>query len=553
MNHMKNIILVTVGLWTITQTTVQAQPDKKDIFSEDYDVYTSYKPKVTDAIKMDIIQVNEKMDLLYPVIKYEVFTSKFEPEKIETKLPAIKLVKRKTRYLDHFYAIAGAGNYNNLLADLTYNTTNMRNMAFAAHGNFNNGVSTPKKSNLMEESLDLKGKFFRMGKTFYSSAYLHNQGLHFFGYNPDSIDFDADSIRQNFFNTGIYAGFNNALDNKAKISFDVKTGFYNLSDKFGNSEFGSMANGFIEQDFRGNPIHFEAKYNFYRLGQNNYNWIRNTLDIIANYNISQDFWQLRAGFDIATENDSNHTKSHFYPDLRLDAFLFDKNLNIYGGLGGGLRVNTFSTLTEINPFVNTGILEFRNTNDKIALYAGVQGHLNDILNYKLDFNYKTTKNYMLYVNDSSDMKKFTVIYDTGNTSVTTLTAEIASIDIVKNLDIFVKGEYFITDLSVEAATWHEPDYQLKLSVKYDIENKINLSLDYFFIGPRPVKTWDNAGNEVALSLPAINDLNLGINYRFSRMFTVFFNFNNILTNKYSYWYNYELRGFHFLGGAKVSF
>ncbi len=545
----------TTGLLFCLLSTIaglKAQENKKEVFKEDYEVYTSYRPQITDAIKMDIVKVNEKMDLIYPDIKYEVLHRQFQPEKITVQLPAVRLVKNRQPYLDNFFLKAGAGNYFQFLTDFIYNTTYSRNFTFSTRAFFNNGRANVKKSNLMEEGLELKGRMFKSGKTMYSSLEARNFTSHYYGFDPQIRDFPEDSIRQNYFKPLITLGLHNHLSTRAKIKYNLSSQFYYLLDRFHDAEFSGKLKGTLQQDFLENPMKFGAEYMFYRINLNDYVWYRNMLNIHAGYSYSQEIWQLEGGFDITTENDSNRTRTHFYPFLNGNLSMFDNHLNLYAGLGGNLQVRSWNSLLETNLYLGQNF-KLRNTNNKVVFHAGLKGNISGKFNYRFEFENKTVENYLLFVNDSADTKQFTTRYDTGLSSATTITLELGSVNLIENLDLSLAGHYYITQLSHESFTWHEPKFDLKLLAKYHLGEKIYFSAEYFLIGERPALSYSSTGSEVMVTLPAINDLNLGIRYHFTNKFAVFFDFKNILARKYSYWYMYELRGFHFLGGVTYSF
>ncbi|MCD4695055.1 MAG: hypothetical protein K8S16_02345 [Bacteroidales bacterium] len=58
---------------------------------------------------------------------------------------------------------------------------------------------------------------------------------------------------------------------------------------------------------------------------------------------------------------------------------------------------------------------------------------------------------------------------------------------------------------------------------------------------------------VAEELAAMIDLNLGFEYRYSKVLSGFLNLNNILGQRYEHWYNYPTYRFNFLLGISYSF
>ncbi|MDB4174544.1 TonB-dependent receptor, partial [Bacteroidia bacterium] len=59
-----------------------------------------------------------------------------------------------------------------------------------------------------------------------------------------------------------------------------------------------------------------------------------------------------------------------------------------------------------------------------------------------------------------------------------------------------------------------------------------------------------AGNTATLD--AINDLNLGIEYRYKKNISGFINVHNLLNQDYELWNNYQAQGFNVLAGVTFS-
>ena len=59
--------------------------------------------------------------------------------------------------------------------------------------------------------------------------------------------------------------------------------------------------------------------------------------------------------------------------------------------------------------------------------------------------------------------------------------------------------------------------------------------------------------ETAERLDGIVDLNLGLEYRYTKKVSAFINFNNIASTRYERWQDYPTQRFNVLGGLKVAF
>jgi len=77
-------------------------------------------------------------------------------------------------------------------------------------------------------------------------------------------------------------------------------------------------------------------------------------------------------------------------------------------------------------------------------------------------------------------------------------------------------------------------------------------LEADFIAQGGAKALDLEKKDLVSLTPAA-DLNIKASYFASKQFSVFFNFNNVLSSKYQIYMNYPVRGFQVLGGVSWSF
>lgn len=543
------LLLLSIPVWGNAQVTENDETNS-DNYNYNTNLYVKYQPKVTDALKMSINPINEKLRTTSPEIKYTIRTKLHPTQRTMSKIPAISIKSPRPEKLSHLYVKAGAGNYANVLAEVDYNNTNVRDHIFAIQARHESGKASLLNSNQTIDNLNIYSKKMFRKSTLDSRVYLKNQGVHFYGYDQDSLSFAKDSIKQNYFNSGFLVSFDNKTDNKARFKYALKGGFDYLTDIDKQHETGVTLNGSLHQLFRENPILFAARYNFYNVGMLNQSYNRNILDIVAKFDYLRDNLRLRAGFDINTENDSNNTKFHFYPDINFEADLLNNNLTFFAGFSGNLEPHTYKSIMETNPYLQTNI-NLKNTNNKFILLGGLKGSIARKFSYLFKFSYSNTENLLLFENDSSDTKRFITVYDSGNAAIMRLRAEIHTRP-RNSMDFFVRAAYNNYDLATQFYAWHLPTTELTFGGKYNLDEKMFFTLDLFVLGERKARVYDDNGNPDVLTLPSIFDVNAGISYKFSDQFSVFFNFNNILANKYSYWNQYELRGFHFLGGIKAN-
>ena len=113
-------------------------------------------------------------------------------------------------------------------------------------------------------------------------------------------------------------------------------------------------------------------------------------------------------------------------------------------------------------------------------------------------------------------------------------------------------------LDNELHPWHKPSMELTLSGNYNLRDKIVARADIFYIGKRYARAFRYDGFAPgtitdAKELAGVADINLGFEYRYTKILSAFLNFNNIGAFRYYRWDNYPTQRFNLLGGIAFSF
>ena len=85
----------------------------------------------------------------------------------------------------------------------------------------------------------------------------------------------------------------------------------------------------------------------------------------------------------------------------------------------------------------------------------------------------------------------------------------------------------------------------------NLRNKIVVNADVFALGDRYAFNYKSPGSPYKLK--KIIDANLGLEYRYSKILSVFLNINNITATKNYYWNFYPTQGVNAVGGLTYSF
>ena len=126
------------------------------------------------------------------------------------------------------------------------------------------------------------------------------------------------------------------------------------------------------------------------------------------------------------------------------------------------------------------------------------------------------------------------------------------------LKVMLRGQYNDYFLDNEDYAWHKPELEISLGVNYNMQDKIYARAELFTRGKMYAKVYeydvlDGSMQVSAEELKAMIDLNLGFEYRYSKVLSGFINLNNMLGQRYYHWYNYPSYRFNLLLGVTYSF
>ena len=231
--------------------------------------------------------------------------------------------------------------------------------------------------------------------------------------------------------------------------------------------------------------------------------------------------------------------------MGMERNLLDHKIIFYNGWSRVLQKNSYQTFSNSNPYISNKIT-YKNSRIEDR-FVGFKGTPAPWITYNVLFSQKIYNHLPLFVNDSTDMRKFEVVYD-KRTSVINLLGEV-DIVVNNNLKVLVMASYFRYELDQEAKAWHMPSFKMNVAAHYKIGEKILLTAELFGID----KTFAKLPGNKTETLKGIADVNVGAEYKFNKFFTIFANANNLVGTKHERWYNYPSYGFNALAGVKLTY
>lgn len=557
------LFLVIISLQAIS---AQAQPPLK----EQIDVYTGFDPKVADSEKInsnpviiDTVPVTRKIE--YSIVSNPV-TSLYSPDTIQ----AAKIRKEPLSPLKRFYVKLGFGNYTTPYGEIRINS--LRNKANAYSLDYRHFSSWGKIGKSGTEGL--RGRAFMMDNEV-NGTYSHffnehtiqlkagytQNVVHYYGYNPE-IDtlIDAKDTRQRYnianFDVDFYSNYRT---DSIKVNHRINLGFYHISDLYKSMENSLTVSGNVNkmtdlfaQEFFGGD--FQLRYMNYN---NDSIFAKHAfyMDATPYMHLGGKKWNLKVGVHLnLAAGDS--TRFNVYPDVRFKWNIFRDYIIFYSNFTGSYERNSFYDLTRQNPFMMS-MAPLKDRNEHIKIEGGVKGSFTSNLSYNAGISYSYINNMAYFINDTSnfDRRGFTVLYD--KTHYLRVFGELSFV-LGEKLTAGIKVNYHLYKPNNIAFAWHKPYIDGTVSARYNLNNKLIFKADVFVIGPQIARTFvldidQNLLLPTATQLNAMVDLNLGAEYRLTKMISFWVNINNIAAWKYNRWYNYPSQQFCVLGGVSFTF
>jgi hypothetical protein len=258
---------------------------------------------------------------------------------------------------------------------------------------------------------------------------------------------------------------------------------------------------------------------------------------------------IMGGINTAIQNDTISQRGSvlLYPVVDL-AYHISDSFTGFLKFDGDMQEVSMHNISEKNPYLQENVPLYH-TDKKFGLDWGIKANLGNIAFFKAGFNYSSFRDMYYFLNDSLNIAKFNLIYDRGTTNLTNVYGEL-------NLSkpglymVNLKAAYYKYKTGEIAVPWHRPAWTVDLISRYDIYNKIILSADLYFKGGIRAEDF-NTGEVITLS--PVSDINFTIDYLFSRKFSVFLDFRNILGKNYELYWRYPSRGIQFMAGVSVTF
>lgn len=520
-------------------------------------VIKPYEPSVSDAFKISLLPVITDTVRLLPDFQYSIFPSPLTSDfKVDPISPA-RMTSESMAKLYNSHLKLGVGSYVSPFAEFSMNTIRSKEHTagiwlshYSSHAamNLENGIKTyPAFSD--NEALAYGTKFFRTA-ALAGDIGVKSNGFHYYGVQPDSALFNAfekEDLRQNFLKFSSGVKLYSFDTDSSRLNYDIALKVGHFRDRNDLAENALRLKTSLHQFFNNQILGADLKIDHFTntAYQDSFNTVLSLNPWITK---STSDWHAYAGADLVYDKLGDTGKAYFYPKASLQFNVVENYLIPYVGIDGGLGINNYSSVAYNNFFIMPGLF-VENSNTKMNIYAGMKGNLGSLTSFNLKAGFSTTDNEHFFVNDTTEslQNRFNVIYD--NLEKINYYGELAT-KAFPSLDLLVKGNIYKYSPGSEAKAWHMPNWDMTITANYNLQDKIIVSSDLFMIGKRYAKSLLTP--DLPIELKQIVDLNLGLEYRYTKILSGFIKVHNIGAARYYKWNQYPTRRFSIVAGFSYS-
>lgn len=545
------VMLLLAGL----NVFAQGIGDVEVINAANYDPVIKEAAKQTD--KPEIVDTVKKISKVTYTSPARQYMTSYTVAPIE---PA-RMVNEPLSKLYNMLIKAGVGNYTMPYGELFYNNLRSKDVNWgfrfkhlSSHAKFDSLGTTDFSDN--EASIYAK-KFLKHHTLSGDFNYARNV-VHYYGFLENKYPkTTSDSYKQRFQLFEAKGRLQSHYgDTSRKLNQDIHLNYYNLGDNYNTWENNIFADGLVTGYKDKTKINGLLSVDYYNIISNTDTLNNAIVKLNPYFEAGGEKWKADIGVTGAMDyfDDLQGTKYYFYPRFNVYYNIYQNLVIPYAGVGGGLEKNSFRSLSGANPFVLSELV-YRNTNNKYNLFGGLRGALSSNTSYDVKAFYGRYENMAYFLADYETYpdnalnNKYKVVY--MNTNYMNINAQV-KYQFKEKINIGAKANYYSYKLdSTGVYPWHKPNFDITFSGNYNLKSKIIIKADVYVIGEQWALQKDIVNSAAVYTpkrLKGVSDINLGIEYRYTKLLSAFVNFNNIGSFRYYRWDKYPTQKFNAMIG-----
>ncbi|HIA37191.1 MAG TPA: hypothetical protein EYN89_10800 [Flavobacteriales bacterium] len=575
-----NKLFKSIGLLSIfilSDMCVFSQ-DKDVLDTVKFEIVQGYTPTISDAFKKNDAPKVDFTPPEQPKLGYSISSNKFSSDfKVMPVQPA-RIKGEPLQKLYRGYVKLGGGAPGILYGEGFYNELRSRKHSWGIHAKHLSSTGNIKDyaySGYADTKANVYGKKFLKKHTLSGGIDFDLNTVHFYGLDTgiyqlsdgqDTAKFSLndsiigeDNIKKSITRINGYSRLRSHFKDSSALNYDVRLKYYLLNDNYGTEENAFLLNGdfsrYIEKEFL--LVQATIDYNddkYYKEADSSISYANTIIGFYPSISTAGDKYKFIVGINGSADLGKNFNEYIVFPRVYFSYDLIMDILVPYVGIGGSIVRNSYAKLVKENPFVISDPL-INNIKNSIRFYGGFKGEFSASSSFNISITRDKLENQYFFVNDTSGIlhNRFNLVYD--NVKLLKLSGEFSYM-IRDKFKFMLLGDVYNYTTDREEMPWHTPNYNITFSGSYNLKEKIIVKLDVFALGPQWAKIYVPLETSMvmkAVKLDGIIDVNLGLEYRYTKKLSAFVQLNNLAAQQYNRWNYYPMQRFNLLGGLTYIF
>jgi len=592
MNKLKYIaVLAFLGTFGISEIGAQIKEEQLILNRKREPEVKKIEKKKTSVIQEKNYPPENKKKEDSLNLKYEIVNVPPVSDFKTTEIQSEDISPKFNNDFQSNYFRLGYGNYGKFLADANISGKVKENVEVGADVHYLSTTGLKKDYDWDSKSSQAKigayaNIYAEKGKFNLDANYGFNNYNYYgiYALTPDNSDLDLQQKVNKFSVNASYDHYSNEILNNVKVRsyflsdhFDAKESYANVEVNLSKHDFAIndqiTANGDLGIDLETVNSKFEL------LNQNNSNQLNFTLSPKVTFYKGESYLLIGSDFSFLNSKLSDFTgenkgsKFYWFPRAEVLVAAADE-FKFYGGIDGGLKLNTYGNLLEENPFLISDLL-LTPTENKYHFYFGLKGDIDQMFKYDLNAGFSKVNNAQFFVNNglfndviSTDRpgfdyaNTFSSIYDNG--TLMDIKGDLQAFP-MENLTVDAGLHFMKYKLDNLEEVYYKPLLQFNLGAKYTmLEKKLALGFKGYFVTDRTSNSYQVTPGDIIFNgytstentnekVGGYADINLSAEYKLHKNFSIFALGNNLLGAKYQNYLGYKVLGAQVVGGVKITF
>lgn len=491
------------------------------------------------------------------------------------------------------YFQIGMGNYGKILADGNISKTleNKLEVGADVHVLSTNGLKKDYPWDSKQSSATL-GAFLNSygekGKINVNAEYgLDNYNYYGIYALAPSADVDLTQKVNQFKVNGYYDFYSNEILNDVRVKSSFLTDHFNAKENQA-SILANLSKHAVELSKNGIVMNADlglgletVKTDFALLSKNSATFFNADIAPKITFAKGESYLTLGSVFNFLNARNSNmmlaeevkNNKTYWFPKAEFQVAASNE-FKFYGGIDGGLKLNTYGELLQANPFLVSDQM-LRPTETTYHFYAGLRGDIDETFKYDVSAGFGKMKNIMFFSANNLFSNEFTLdrpgfdfantfsaVYDDGNVSDIKGSLQYFPLE---NLVVDADVRFLRYDLKNYENIYNVPLLTGSIGAKYTLlDKKLSLGFRGVFASDRTTNSYllEGVANPAMMfqstedtndKVGGYADLNLSAEYKIHKNFSIFALGNNLLSSKYQTYKGYKVLGAQITGGVKITF